>query len=90
MGEVVILKRTVDALFVNDSQIIDANNRAKNGNYNAIDAVLLPPAEPIEIESIVDVLRLDGRFEVLLAALEATGLDEAVASERAHALRADR
>ncbi|MGB5266544.1 MAG: fasciclin domain-containing protein, partial [Polyangiales bacterium] len=62
------------------SQIIDANNRAKNGNYNAIDAVLLPPAEPTEIESILDVLRLDGRFEVLLTALEATGLDEAVAS----------
>lgn len=80
LGEVVILKRTVDALFVNDSQIIEANNRAKNGNYNAIDAVLLPPAEPIAVESILDVLRLDGRFEVLLSALEATGLDEAVAS----------
>ena len=80
LGEPVILKRTADGLFVNDSQIIDANNRAKNGNYNAIDAVLLPPSEPVEIESIVDVLRADGRFETLLAALEATGLDEAVAS----------
>ncbi len=80
LGEVVILKRTVDALFVNDSQIVDANNRAKNGTYHVIDAVLLPPEEPIEVESIIDVLRLDGRFNVLLTALEATGLDEAVAS----------
>ena len=79
-GEEVILKRTADALFVNDSQIIDANNRARNGIYHAIDAVLLPPEEPIEIDSIVDVLELDGRFSVLLAALGATGLDEAVAT----------
>lgn len=78
LGEPVIMKRTDEALFVNDSEIIDANNRAKNGNYHAIDAVLLPPEEPVEVESILDVLRLDGRFEVLLAALEATGLDEAV------------
>ena len=79
-GEEVILKRTADSLFVNDSQIIDANNRAKNGIYHAIDAVLLPPEEAIEVDSIVDVLELDGRFSVLLAALAATGLDEAVAS----------
>ena len=79
-GEEVILKRIDDALFVNDSQIVDANNRAKNGIYHAIDAVLLPPTEPVEIDSIVDVLELDGRFGVLLAALGATGLDEAVAT----------
>lgn len=80
LGEEVIFKRTEDAILVNDSEIVDANNRAKNGIYHAIGAVLLPPAEPIEIESIIDVLALDGRFNVLLAALEATGLDEAVAS----------
>ena len=80
LGQPVILKRTVSALFVNDSEIIDGNNRAENGVYHAINAVLLPPEEPVEIENMLDVLRLDGRFNVLLAALEATGLDEAVAS----------
>ena len=80
LGQPVILKRTEDALFVNDSQITDGNNRAKSGTYHAIDAVLLPPSEPIAIESTLDVLRFDGRFNVLLTALEATGLDEAVAS----------
>ncbi len=80
LGQPVILKRTEDALFVNDSEIVDGNNRAKSGTYHAINAVLLPPDEPIEIESTLDVLRFDGRFNVLLSALEATGLDAAVES----------
>lgn len=80
LGQPVILKRTEEALFVNDSEIIDGNNRSRNGIYHAINAVLLPPEEPVEVESILDVLRLDGRFSVLLAALEATGLDETVAT----------
>lgn len=80
LGQPVILKRTEEALSVNDSEIIDGNNRARNGTYHAIAAVLLPPEEPVEIESIVDVLEFDGRFRVLLSALEATGLDEAAAT----------
>ncbi len=81
LGEPVILKRTKTALFVNDSTIIDKNNKARNGTYHAIDAVLLPAEESVTVESILDVLRLDGRFTVLLSALEATGLDEAVAEQ---------
>jgi transforming growth factor-beta-induced protein len=80
LGEPVILKRTDDGLLVNDSKIVDGNQRARRGTYHAIDAVLLPPEQSIEIESILDVLRFDGRFNVLLTALEATGLDDAVAS----------
>ena len=80
LGQVVITRRTDDGLFINDSQVIDRNNRATNGFYHAIDAVLLPAEEPVEVASILDVLRLDGRFSVLLSALEATGLDEAVAT----------
>ncbi|MEM7137856.1 MAG: fasciclin domain-containing protein [Myxococcota bacterium] len=80
LGPVVITKRTEDALFVNDSGVVDKNNRARNGFFHTIDAVLLPPDEPTDVESILDVLRLDGRFTVLLTALEETGLDEAVAS----------
>jgi uncharacterized surface protein with fasciclin (FAS1) repeats len=66
-------------IFVNQSRVVRRDIRAENGLVHAIDTVLSPPEEPIEISSIVDVLRLDGRFDTLLAALEATGLDVALA-----------
>jgi uncharacterized surface protein with fasciclin (FAS1) repeats len=45
-----------------------------------IDKVLLPPTEPVSIDNLLDVLALDGRFSILLTALERTGLDDAVAA----------
>jgi uncharacterized surface protein with fasciclin (FAS1) repeats len=62
---------------VNRSTIIDRNVRATNGIIQVIDAVLLPP-EIESVDNIVDVLRLDGRFSVLITALETTGLDAAL------------
>jgi len=58
--------------------VIRANVRAANGLIHVIDGVLLPPEDAGAIENMVDVLRLDGRFGTLLAALEQTGLDEAL------------
>lgn len=78
-GQPVLVTFQHRALFVNDSRIVRRDLRASNGVIHAIDTVLSPPEEPIEIESILDVLRLDGRFAMLLAALEATGLDVALA-----------
>jgi transforming growth factor-beta-induced protein len=66
-------------VLVNRAKVTRANVPANNGIIHVIDEVLLPPAEPTSIASIVDVLQLDGRFSVLLAALEKTGLDDAVA-----------
>jgi transforming growth factor-beta-induced protein len=66
-------------VLVNRAKVTRANVPASNGIIHVINKVLLPPAEPTSIDSIVDVLQLDGRFSVLLAALEQTGLDDAVA-----------
>jgi len=66
-------------VLVNRAKVTRANVAAGNGVIHVIDKVLLPKAEPTSINSILDVLQLDGRFSVLLAALEVTGLDDAVA-----------
>ena len=65
------------SVFINDSRVISADGMAPNGIVHIIDAVLLPPEEPTQ--GLLELLRDDGRFTVLLTALEATGLDEAVA-----------
>jgi uncharacterized surface protein with fasciclin (FAS1) repeats len=75
---VLVVLEGTDVL-VNRAKVTRANVPAANGIIHVIDKVLLPPAEPTTISSIVDVLQLDGRFSVLLAALEVTGLDDAVA-----------
>jgi len=75
---VLVVLEGTDVL-VNRAKVTRANVPASNGVIHVIDKVLLPPAEPTSINSIVDVLELDGRFSVLLAALEVTGLDDAVA-----------
>jgi len=66
-------------VLVNRAKVTRANVMAGNGIIHVIDKVLLPKAEPTSIDNILDVLQLDGRFSVLLAALEVTGLDDAVA-----------
>ena len=66
-------------VLVNRATVTRANMLASNGYIHVIDKVLLPPSEPITINSIVDVLQLDGRFTILLAALDRTGLDAALA-----------
>ncbi len=68
---------------VNGVAIHPANIRASNGYIHSIGQVLLPPTEDITITSLLDVLKLDGRFNILLAALQATGLEDAVASSPA-------
>ena len=62
-------------LFINDALVISANGNTPNGLLHIIDTVLLPTEEP---ENLIELLEEDGRFSVLLAALEATGLDDAV------------
>jgi transforming growth factor-beta-induced protein len=79
LGEPVLVTFQHRGIFVNQSRVVRREIRAQNGIVHAIDTVLTPPEEPIEISSIVDVLRLDGRFGTLLTALEATGLDAALA-----------
>ncbi len=75
---VLVVLEGTDVL-VNRAKVTRANVPASNGVIHVINKVLLPPAEPTSLNSIVDVLHLDGRFSVLLAALDVTGLDDAVA-----------
>ena len=75
---VLVVLEGTDVL-VNRAKVTRANVPASNGVIHVINKVLLPPDEPTTINSIVDVLQLDGRFSVLLAALDVTGLDDAVA-----------
>jgi transforming growth factor-beta-induced protein len=66
---------------VNGVNVAAANIAAKNGMIHVIDEVLLPSKDaPKDVISLVDVLKLDGRFKTLLAALDATGLTAAVAA----------
>lgn len=51
---------------------------ASNGIIHPIEGVLIPPANDIEINSLVDVLALDGRFTTLIAAVQAAGLADAL------------
>ncbi|SMF11512.1 fasciclin domain-containing protein [Pseudobacteriovorax antillogorgiicola] len=63
--------------FVNDARIVFPNIRASNGVIHAIDSVLLPPAPP----SIADIAAGNEQFSTLVAALQATGLDQVLAGE---------
>lgn len=65
---------------VNGINVVRANVKAANGVIHYLDGVLLPPAGPLTISSLVDVLELDGRFTVLLAALDRAGLDDVLAT----------
>ena len=77
----VLVTRERSAVKVNQAGVIRANVRAANGLIHVIDSVLLPPDDGGSVDNIVDVLRLDGRFGTLLAALELTGLDEALSGD---------
>ncbi len=62
---------------IGGARVLQSDVLASNGVIHVIDRVLLPTAP----RTIVDVARAAGRFETLLEALEATGLDEALGGE---------
>ena len=71
--------------FVNRSKIIDTNIRASNGTIHAIDAVLPTPGFPneptdtvVKGNTIAGLLTIDGRFNILLAAVGAANLADAL------------
>ncbi|MDD2493523.1 MAG: fasciclin domain-containing protein, partial [Bacilli bacterium] len=61
------------AVMVGDAMIVMSDIQAINGVIHAIDAVLLPPEDGMEMD-IVEVVTEDGNFSTLLTALEATNL----------------
>lgn len=73
-GSPVLVTREKNKVVVNQQRVLQADRWAANGTIHVIDGVLLPPAETISVSSLVDVLRLDGRFNTLLAAVGAAEL----------------
>lgn len=63
-------------LMVNNSEVVTKDIVTNNGTVHLIDTVLMPPKG-----TIVDVAVADGRFTKLVAALQATGLDETLADK---------
>ncbi len=66
-------------LFVNLSQVTATDVLASNGVIHVIDTVLTPPAPIMGTGSVVDIAVADGRFNTLVAALQATQLDAVLA-----------
>ena len=70
-------------LFINMSEVIATDIIASNGIIHLIDSVLIPPADTDDdaiLGSIVETAVAAGSFNTLVAALQATGLDEVLAN----------
>ncbi|MCB2213950.1 fasciclin domain-containing protein [bacterium] len=80
LGEEVAIRVEGESVYINDAQVIITDIMADNGVIHVIDTVLLP-AEEEPLGSIVDIAVADGRFETLVAALQAADLAETLAGE---------
>ena len=67
-------------LFINQSQVVEADIETGNGVIHAIDAVLLPTTDEASSGNIATVAASDslGRFDTLVSALVRVGLDTVV------------
>jgi transforming growth factor-beta-induced protein len=81
LGENVSVRVEGDMVYINDAQVIITDIVADNGVIHVIDSVLLPPAEEEPLGTIVDIAVADGRFQTLVAALQAADLAETLAGE---------
>ena len=77
-GDDVSITADGDTVRINDALVVIADIQAANGTIHVIDSVLLPPQE---IGSIVDIAVADGRFQTLVAALQAAGLADTLSGE---------
>lgn len=69
-------------LFINNAEVITADVGASNGVIHVIDTVLIPPADSDAAQgNIVETAQTAGTFTTLVAALQATGLDQTLAGE---------
>lgn len=68
-------------LMINMANVTTADVRASNGIIHVIDAVMLPPADPVATQSNITDTAIAADFPTLVAALQATGLDTVLADE---------
>jgi uncharacterized surface protein with fasciclin (FAS1) repeats len=78
LGESVEIRVENGMVYINDAQVIITDIMADNGVIHVIDTVLLPPED---LGSIVDIAVADGRFETLVAAVQAAGLAETLSGD---------
>ena len=79
-GQKVGVSKVADILRVNLSSVTKADMKADNGIIHVIDTVLIPPTiKTATNDTIVDIAVNAGNFTTLVAALQATGLDAALA-----------
>jgi uncharacterized surface protein with fasciclin (FAS1) repeats len=85
LGESVAIMLDGDAVMLNESQVIITDIEASNGVIHVIDSVLLPSADEMAdedmMQSIVDIAVEDGRFTTLVAALQVADLAETLAGD---------
>jgi len=80
LGENVSIRVEDGMVYINDAQVILTDIIAENGVIHVIDTVLLPTEEE-SLGSIMDIAVADGRFETLVAAVQAAELAETLAGE---------
>ncbi len=77
-GNPVLALREGFKIRINGQKVDYPSLPASNGIIHPVAGVLIPPAEDIQINSLVDVLALDGRFTTLITAVQAAGLADAL------------
>ena len=77
-GEAVTISVMDGKVMINDAQVIITDIEASNGVIHVVDTVILPPEE---MKDIVDIAVEDGRFNTLVAAVQAADLVDTLKSE---------
>ncbi len=84
-GKQIAIKTDMGNVYLNENvKVVTTDIEAANGVIHVIDAVLLPPTEEaasMETKDIVDTAVADGRFNTLVAAVQAAGLVETLKGE---------
>ena len=84
LGEDVAIKVDMGNVYVNDAKVIVTDIQTSNGIIHVLDAVIMPAMGETTTEennTIVDIAVADGRFNTLVAALEAAELVETLNGE---------
>lgn len=80
-GVTVALTETDGVLYINNAAVTMTDVVASNGVIHVIDKVIVPADTTEPTANIVETAVADGRFETLVAALQATDLDATLADE---------
>ncbi len=78
-GERVDFSVQAGSAYVNQAEVIQPDIDTSNGVIHAVNAVLVPPSINVEkllADDIVDTAIADGRFNTLVTAVQAAGLEE--------------